>query len=86
MEKNRCACGKIMARWRSECKACAEIKHQRYVAEAVAIVATRKCPNCGGGLKRNNSMTGWWQCEQYGAVVFRKDQSKPACSFQIFTE
>jgi hypothetical protein len=54
--------------------------------EARAIVMTGTCPQCGGGLRRNLALTGWWQCEQYGAVGFRKDDSKPSCSFQTFTE
>ena len=40
---------------------------------ARAVVATGICPQCGKGLRRNLSMTGWWQCEQYGSVGFRKD-------------
>jgi hypothetical protein len=31
-------------------------------------------------------LAGWWQCEQYGAESFRADSSRPACSFQTFTE
>ena len=53
---------------------------------AKAIVETRKCPQCGSGLKRNIALAGWWQCEQYGSEQFRKDPSKLACSFQVFTE
>ena len=56
-----------------------------HIAEAVAIVATGKCPQCGRPLRRNNSMTGWWQCSQLGAEGFRADASKPSCSFQTFT-
>lgn len=55
-------------------------------AEARAVVATGKCPECGAALRRNLSLTGWWQCEQVGAVGFRKDASKPSCSWQAFTE
>ncbi len=55
-------------------------------AETRAIVATGICPTCGGGLKRNLSMRGWWQCEQLSAEGFRKDASKPSCSWQGFTE
>ena len=44
------------------------------------------CPTCGGKLKRNLSMTGWWQCEQLGAESFRKDATRPSCNFQGFTE
>ena len=54
-------------------------------AEARAIVVTGKCPDCGAPLRQNLSITGWWQCEQLGAVGFRKDANKPACSFQCFT-
>lgn len=55
-------------------------------AETRAIVASGKCPFCGSGLRRNLSLTGWWNCEQMGAPTFRKDASKPACSWQGFTE
>lgn len=36
--------------------------------------------------RRNSSLAGWWQCAQFGAVGFRADSSKPACSWQTFTE
>lgn len=51
-----------------------------------AIVTTGVCPDCGAGLRRNNSLTGWWQCQQFGAEGFRKDSSKPSCNWQGFTE
>lgn len=54
-------------------------------ARVQAIVASGCCPKCGAGLVRNWALTGWWQCGQYGAVGFRKDNSKPACSWQGFT-
>ena len=54
--------------------------------ETRRIVATGKCPLCGEGLKRNLSLTGWWQCAQLGAEGFRKDSAKPSCSWQGFTE
>jgi ribosomal protein L37AE/L43A len=50
------------------------------------VVASGKCPICGDGLRRNLSLTGWWQCEQLGAKGFRKDATKPSCSWQGFTE
>ena len=53
---------------------------------ARAIVATRKCPHCGSGLRRNLSLTGWWQCEQYGSPTFRARPSEPGCGWQTFTE
>lgn len=55
-------------------------------AETRAIVAAGKCPLCGGKPKRNLSIAGWFQCEQLGAVGFRKDASKPSCRWQGFTE
>lgn len=54
-------------------------------AAAVAIVQAGVCPQCGAKIRRNLSMTGWWQCENLGAVGFRADASKPSCSWQIFT-
>ncbi len=54
--------------------------------ETKRVVASGKCPLCGGGLRRNLSLTGWWQCEQLGAEGFRKDPAKPSCSWQGFTE
>lgn len=41
------------------------------------------CPQCGRKLRANLSITGWYQCEQFGAEQFRADASKPACSYQI---
>lgn len=55
-------------------------------AEARALVAAGRCPQCGSALRRNLSMTGWWQCEQYGTVAFRARPAEPPCSWQTFTE
>lgn len=60
--------------------------HQRALAETQEIVRKGKCPRCGGPLRRNLALTGWWQCAQYGAVGFRLDASKPSCEWQGFTE
>lgn len=54
-------------------------------AKTAEIVATGKCPMCKSGLRRNLAITGWWQCEQLGSVGFRKDASRPACTWQGFT-
>lgn len=48
------------------------------------IVSSGTCPLCGGTLRRNLSLTGWFQCEQLGAEGFRKDSSRPSCSWQAF--
>lgn len=58
----------------------------RIHAENAKVVAGGVCPCCGAKLKRNLALTGWWMCEQRGAVGFRKDASKPSCEFQCFTE
>lgn len=55
-------------------------------AETQAIVKTGKCPVCGRGLRRNLSILGWWQCEQLGAVGFRKHPELPSCNWQGFTQ
>ena len=54
--------------------------------ETRRVVASGSCPLCGGQLRRNLSLTGWWQCEQFGSEAFRKDATKPPCSWQGFTE
>src|SRR6266404_347529 len=59
-------------------------EHETRLAEARAIVAGGKCPRCGRPIRRNNSMTGWWQCSQLGAVGFRADASLPSCDWQTF--
>lgn len=53
--------------------------------QAQVIVATGRCPQCGRGLRRNSSLAGWFQCEQFGAIGFRADSSLPSCDFQCFT-
>ena len=54
-------------------------------AEAAAVVATGKCPDCGAGLHRNSSLAGWWQCDRSGSGHFRRDLTGSACTFQVFT-
>ena len=55
-------------------------------AETRAIVSRGQCPSCGAALRRNLSLSGWWQCEQLGAPTFRKNPALPSCSWQGFTE
>lgn len=66
---------------------------QRIIAEreakyaaARAIVREGKCPKCGSAIRRNLSMAGWYQCEQFGAETHRKRPQDPPCGWQIFTE
>jgi len=51
------------------------------------IVAVRNncCPKCGWTVRRNNSINGWIQCGQFGAVGFRDDANIPSCDWQGFT-
>lgn len=83
---NKCHCGKKMSQYANRCNSC----HKEWMAmtlqKAREIVSTGACPECGGKLKRNLSMSGWWQCEQLGSEQFRKDPTKPSCAFQTFTE
>lgn len=58
---------------------------ERAYAETDAIVRTGKCPSCGSALRRNSSLSGWWQCEQNGAEGFRARSQEAACSWQGFT-
>lgn len=64
----------------------AKARREMLQAEAIRVVRTGVCPQCGEKLKRNLSLAGWYQCVQSGAEGFRKDASKPSCSFQTFTE
>lgn len=55
-------------------------------AEVAQVVAGGRCPRCGSGLRRNRSLSGWWQCEQYGAETFRARAADAACLWQGFTD
>ena len=67
-------------------RAAAKARMDKLHTEAVAIVQTGKCPQCGRPLRRNLALSGWYQCSQYGAEGFRADASQPSCSFQTFTQ
>ena len=70
---------------RREARAKQVARLEKIKAETVAAVAEGTCPTCLAGLRRNSAITGWWQCEQFGADGFRKDSTKPSCSWQGFT-
>jgi hypothetical protein len=61
-------------------------KMESFRALARAVVATGKCPQCGGGIHRNLSLAGWWQCNRFGADTHRVDKTGPKCEWQDFTE
>lgn len=84
--QSKCACGKRKSKYVAECNQCERETRAEYYAEAMKIVATGKCPKCGAGIHRNLSLSGWWQCDQYGAETHRKRADLPACSWQTFTE
>lgn len=75
---HRCQCGKRISRYATECRNCHKARMDKIHAEARAIVAKGVCPQCGASLRRNNALTGWWQCSKYG--------NGGTCSFQTFTE
>jgi len=79
------SCNRKATKTRALCTKCHDTRQDARYAEARAIVAKGVCPSCSSGIKRNLALTGWYQCEQYGAPGFRKDSTKPACSFQTFT-
>lgn len=81
-----CSCGRRMSKHSTTCTRCHDQRMEELCMQARAIVAKGCCPTCGSGLQRNLSLTGWWQCEQYGAPQYRKDPTKDGCSFQTFTD
>ena len=82
----RCSCGKIMSQYATACNKCDREAREAFYAAARATVATGQCPTCGSRLRRNSSMTGWFQCEQYGAVTRRARPNDPPCNWQTCTE
>lgn len=82
----RCECGRRMSKYSNECNRCHKEHMERLSADARAVVATGTCPRCGSKLRRNLSIAGWWQCEQFGAVTHRARPNDQACNFQTFTE
>jgi hypothetical protein len=47
-------------------------------------LAVNHCPECGQGVHRNLALTGWVQCDGYGADGFRRNGARP-CGWQGFT-
>ena len=83
---SKCECGRRKSQYLNECNRCRAEKARAHNAECEAVLATGKCPRCGSALKRNLSITGWWQCEQYGAVTHRARPQDPQCSYQFIID
>lgn len=75
-----------MARMTKEQRQAEKTKRMDRLRDARAHVKRGTCPDCGCKLRRNNSMTGWFQCNALGAVGFQTGDGigKPACNFQFF--
>lgn len=58
----------------------------RNQAVALNALRTNVCPECGSPVEPNNSIGGWVQCTQAGALQFRKVKEAPACNWQGFWE
>ena len=86
--RSRCHCGRIKSKFAIECRECWKEQHDRYCAEAQAVVASGVCPLCGATLRQNLSIAGWWQCGRLGSDPFRavEYQGGPTCDFQTFTQ
>jgi hypothetical protein len=83
---SRCECGRVKSQYANICNKCGAEKTAARNAEYRAILANGSCPKCGSALRRNLSISGWWQCEQLGAENFRARPSEPSCSFQMIIE
>lgn len=72
---------------RAEKKAARKASQERMAAaraEAVTALQKNCCPSCGQTVRVNLALTGWVQCDGFGAEGFRKAGTKP-CAWQGFT-
>lgn len=83
---SKCECGRRKSQYATHCKRCESERKAERIAHFSAILKTGVCPDCGSALRRNLSITGWWQCEQYGAETHRARPNDPQCSFQFILE
>ncbi len=82
---SECECGRKRSKYANLCKKCDKDRRDARIEKAKEIVSDGKCPSCGNKIVVNSSLTGWFQCEQYGAEIYRAYSDRPACGFQIFT-
>ncbi len=75
-----------MARMTKAQKQAEKDKRMNRLREAHVHLKRGTCPDCGCGLRHNNSITGWFQCNALGAVGFQTGDGigKPDCNFQFF--
>ena len=79
----KCKCGRRMSKHANQCKKCYAERMAEIRASLLPIVTAGVCPKCGRSLKRNSSLAGWYQCEQFGAEMFRADPTQPSCEYQL---
>lgn len=84
----RCTCSRcngVNPTFVKKAQTAAQARMAAAKAEAGKALAENRCPCCGKGVRQNLALTGWVQCEQFGAPTFRKDSSLPSCDWQGFT-
>ena len=69
---------------RKEARKASQARMDAASRETKAAWDANTCPDCGQGLRRNLALTGWVQCDGFGAEGFRKAGSTP-CNWQGFT-
>lgn len=64
IKMTKCACGRRMSKYAAggRCGRCHDKRMAELKAAAAAVVSKGSCPDCGGALKNNLALTGWWQC------------------------
>ena len=58
----------------------------KILEQNLRVVQSGVCPDCGSKLRPNLAITGWWTCEQRGAVTHRARPQDPSCEYQCFIE
>ena len=86
MERSRCKCGRVKSKFAGMCHKCHNEFMDASCAASQKIVDKGECPQCGGPLRSNAAILGWWQCAQYGEPGFRLYPDKPSCNWQGFTQ
>ena len=72
-------------RVRREERKASELRMALAHTEAQVALILRRCPRCAGKVHRNLALTGWVQCDGFGADGFRRDPNAQKCDWQGFT-